>query len=117
MGTMVSACTEMPPSRGPAEDEPVPTFLALENPSVIDVPTARPLLASRAGFAVSLGSSRDAIELSGGKLLVRVRARAVDGQANDAVITLVAKALGLAPSRLRLLRGSAAREKLLQVTL
>jgi polar amino acid transport system substrate-binding protein len=40
---------------GYLEDEPVPTFLALENPGVIDVPLARPLLASRAGFAVNKG--------------------------------------------------------------
>jgi polar amino acid transport system substrate-binding protein len=40
---------------GYVEDEPVPTFLALENPGVIDVPTGRPLLASRAGFAVGKG--------------------------------------------------------------
>jgi polar amino acid transport system substrate-binding protein len=40
---------------GYVEDEPVPTFLALENPGVIDVPTTRPLLASRAGFAVAKG--------------------------------------------------------------
>lgn len=42
---------------GYVEDEPVPTFLALENPGVIDVPTGRPLLASRAGFAVSKGDA------------------------------------------------------------
>jgi uncharacterized protein len=69
----------------------------------------------RIAIRVSPGSSRDAIELAQGKLLVRVRARAVDGQANEAVLALVAKALGLAPSRMRLLRGAAAREKLLQV--
>jgi polar amino acid transport system substrate-binding protein len=40
---------------GYVEDEPVPTFLALENPGVIDVPTGRPLLASPAGFAVGKG--------------------------------------------------------------
>jgi polar amino acid transport system substrate-binding protein len=40
---------------GYLEDEPVPTFLALENPTVVDVPTAQPLLASRAGFAVAKG--------------------------------------------------------------
>jgi polar amino acid transport system substrate-binding protein len=40
---------------GYVDDEPVPTFLALENPGVIDVPTTRPLLASRAGFAVGKG--------------------------------------------------------------
>lgn len=69
----------------------------------------------RLAIRVSPGSSRDAIELAEGKLLVRVRARAVDGQANDAVLGLVAKALGVAPSRIRLLRGATAREKLLQV--
>jgi polar amino acid transport system substrate-binding protein len=40
---------------GYVEDEPVPTFLALENPTIIDVPTGRPLLASPAGFAVGKG--------------------------------------------------------------
>ncbi len=40
---------------GFVEDEPVPTFLALANPGVIDVPTGRPLLASPAGFAVNKG--------------------------------------------------------------
>jgi len=40
---------------GYLEDEPVPTFLALENPTVVDVPTTRPLLASRVGFAVNKG--------------------------------------------------------------
>lgn len=69
----------------------------------------------RLAIRVSPGSSRDAIELAEGKLLVRVRARAVDGQANDAVLKLVARSLGLAPSRVVLLRGAAAREKLLQV--
>jgi polar amino acid transport system substrate-binding protein len=40
---------------GYVEDEPVPTFLALEHPGTVDVPLERPLLASRAGFAVSKG--------------------------------------------------------------
>jgi len=37
------------------EDEPVPTFLALENPGKIDVPIAEPLLTTPAGFAVAKG--------------------------------------------------------------
>jgi|SRR5215471_4295744 len=40
---------------GYLEDEPVPTFLALENPKTIDLPLDRPLLASSAGFAVNKG--------------------------------------------------------------
>lgn len=42
---------------GYVEDEPVPTFLALEHPSAIDVPTGRPLLASPAAFAVNKGDA------------------------------------------------------------
>jgi polar amino acid transport system substrate-binding protein len=37
------------------EDEPVPTFLALEHAATIDLPLARPLLQAQAGFAVSKG--------------------------------------------------------------
>ncbi len=37
------------------EDQPVPTFLALEHAATIDVPIEKPLLASRAGFAVNKG--------------------------------------------------------------
>jgi polar amino acid transport system substrate-binding protein len=43
--------------QGYVEDEPVPTFLALENPEVVDVPMDRPLLASKAGFAVNKGDA------------------------------------------------------------
>jgi polar amino acid transport system substrate-binding protein len=42
---------------GLIEDEPVPTFLALENPEIVDVPLPQPLLASRAGFAVAKGDA------------------------------------------------------------
>ena len=58
--TSVAAATEAllkGEVHGYVEDEPVPTFLALENPGVIDVPTGRPLLASRAGFAVVKGDA------------------------------------------------------------
>ena len=37
------------------DNEPVPTFLALENPSVVDVPVPEPLLPTPAGFAVAKG--------------------------------------------------------------
>lgn len=38
------------------EGAPVPQFLALENPDLVDVPLAKPLLATRAGFAVPKGN-------------------------------------------------------------
>ena len=37
------------------ENEPIPTFLSLENPSLVDVPVAEPLLPTPAGFAVAKG--------------------------------------------------------------
>jgi polar amino acid transport system substrate-binding protein len=40
---------------GYLEDEPVPTFLVLDNPGVIDKPLPRPLLVSRSAFAVNKG--------------------------------------------------------------
>jgi polar amino acid transport system substrate-binding protein len=40
---------------GYLEDEPVPSFLALENPTRVDVPLPEPLLQTRAGFAVNKG--------------------------------------------------------------
>jgi polar amino acid transport system substrate-binding protein len=37
------------------EQEPIPNFLELEHPGVVDVPIDRPLLETRAGFAVTKG--------------------------------------------------------------
>jgi polar amino acid transport system substrate-binding protein len=42
---------------GYLEDEPIPAYLALENPTVVDVPLARPLLQSRAAFAIGKGDA------------------------------------------------------------
>jgi uncharacterized protein YggU (UPF0235/DUF167 family) len=55
------------------------------------------------------------LELGEGRLLVRVRAKPQDGAANEAVLALLARALGTAPSRLHLLRGATGREKLVQL--
>lgn len=37
------------------EEDPVPSYLALEHPDTIDVPSSRPLLETRSGFAVNKG--------------------------------------------------------------
>jgi uncharacterized protein YggU (UPF0235/DUF167 family) len=55
------------------------------------------------------------LEIAQGKLLAKVRAKPEDGKANAAVIALIAGALGIAPSRIALLRGATSREKLLQI--
>jgi uncharacterized protein YggU (UPF0235/DUF167 family) len=47
--------------------------------------------------------------------VIRVSAPPVDGRANDALCRLVAKAAGVAPSRVRVVRGHTARDKVLEV--
>lgn len=59
---------------------------------------------------------RDAIDgWDGDVLRVRVSAAPVDGKANDALVRLLAKALGVAPSRVRLVAGAQARVKVVEV--
>lgn len=69
----------------------------------------------RLAVRVTPGAKVEALEIAEGKLLAKVRAKPQDGKANDAVRTLLAEALGLAPSRLELLRGATSREKLFRV--
>ena len=61
-------------------------------------------------------SSEQIRRLGDGSLTVRVTAPPVDGRANTALIKAVAKALGVAPSRVALLRGERSRAKTLRVT-
>ncbi len=50
-----------------------------------------------------------------GILRVRVAAPAVDGAANDALVRLIARELDVAPSRVQLVRGRRARQKVVTV--
>jgi len=62
-------------------------------------------------------ASRNAIEsMTNGRLVIRVTAPPVDSAANDAVINLVAKALGIARSRITLTHGAASRNKTIDIT-
>ncbi|MCJ2179931.1 DUF167 domain-containing protein [Novosphingobium album (ex Hu et al. 2023)] len=65
----------------------------------------------RLAVRVTPGARSEALEVADGKLLAKVRAKPQDGKANDAVRDLLAAALGLAPSRVELLRGATSREK------
>jgi len=61
---------------------------------------------------VTPGARSEALEITGVRLVAKVRAKPKDGEANEAVLKLLADALGVAPSRLTLLRGATSREKL-----
>jgi len=61
-------------------------------------------------------ASRDQVDSWDGDLLrVRVAAPPVEGKANDALLRLLAKALDVPPSRLRLVKGRTSREKVIAV--
>jgi uncharacterized protein (TIGR00251 family) len=56
-----------------------------------------------------IGGERD------GALLVRVTATPVEGKANDAVCKMLAERLGIAPTRVSVVRGASSRDKLVEI--
>jgi uncharacterized protein (TIGR00251 family) len=50
-----------------------------------------------------------------GKIVIRVTAPPVEGRANDALCRLVAKTVGVAPSRVEIVRGHSSRDKVVRV--
>lgn len=69
----------------------------------------------RLALRVTPGARVESVELGQDKLLVKVRVKPEDGKANAAVLDLLASALGIATSRLRMLRGATGRDKLVQI--
>ena len=69
----------------------------------------------RITVTVKPGSKSPGIEQNGDTLIVRVRERAIEGAANEAVIRAIAEHYGVAPSRVTLLRGATSRTKVFEV--
>ena len=69
----------------------------------------------RLALRVTPGARSESIALGQGEVLIKVRAKPHDGEANAAVIALLAVALAVPTSRLRMLRGATGRDKLVQV--
>ncbi|MFT4026761.1 MAG: DUF167 domain-containing protein [Novosphingobium sp.] len=85
-----------------------------------DLPSAAALRAladaeGRLAVRVTPGARGEGLEIAAGRLFAKVRAKPEDGKANAAVLGLLAAALGVAGSRLRLLRGATSRDKLVQL--
>lgn len=76
--------------------------------------SARAIPGARLAVRATPRAKREAIE-DGDPLKIWVTAPADEGRANAAVRKLLAKALGVAPTRLTLLRGQTARDKLFQL--
>jgi uncharacterized protein len=72
----------------------------------------------RVALHVRPGARLEAVRLlADGTLDVQVRAPALDGRANTAVLRLLASVLGLRPRQVRLLRGEHSRQKLVEIDL
>ena len=69
----------------------------------------------RLALRVSPGARSEGVVIADGQVQVKVRAKPQDGAANEAVLEMLAAALGTAPSRLSLLRGATSREKLVSI--
>lgn len=69
----------------------------------------------RLAIRVTPGARAESLEIVDGRLLAKVRAVPEGGKANEAVLALLAGALGVANSHLNLLRGATSREKLIQL--
>ncbi len=75
-------------------------------------------LAAEATIAVRLsprGSRDELVGLRDGVLVAKVTAPPVDGRANEALCKLVAKRVGVPPSRVSVVRGEKSRDKLIRV--
>lgn len=77
---------------------------------------ADPATTVRTGIRVSPGARRPGVGGTHGEsLVVRVTARAVEGQATDAALRAVADALGLRPRAVTLVSGATSREKVIDI--
>ena len=85
-----------------------------------DLPAAEAIRAlidaeGRLPLRVTPGARSQSLEIAEGRLLAKVRTKPEDGKATAAALELIAEALGVAPSRVALLRGATSREKLVRI--
>lgn len=69
----------------------------------------------RIAVRVTPGARTESLEIVEDRLCAKVRAKPQDGEANLAVAKLLAGALGIAPSRLEMVRGASSRDKVFRI--
>lgn len=83
----------------------------------MDLPdlSARALPGATFALRVRPRARHEALVVEGDRLTARVNAPPAEGRANEAVRRMLAAALGVAPTRLTLIRGAGARDKLFRL--
>lgn len=69
----------------------------------------------RISVTVKPGSKVPGIEIQNDTVVVRVRERAVEGAANEAVLQAISKWLRVPPSALLIFRGAKSRKKVIEI--
>ena len=78
-------------------------------------PRSRAVPGAEIVVRVTPNATREQVTLDGSRFVIRVTCVPEDGKANKAVAKLLARALGVAPSRLVLIRGTAGQDKVFKV--
>jgi uncharacterized protein len=78
-------------------------------------PRSRAVPGAEIVVRVTPNAAREQVTLDVSRFVIRVTCVPEDGKANRAVTRLLARALGVAPSRLVLIRGTAGRDKMFRV--
>ena len=64
---------------------------------------------------VKPGGFKDEIIVSDGELIVKTRKKAHDGEANKAVIELLAKHFGIGKTRIQIIKGATSKHKTIEI--
>lgn len=78
--------------------------------------SARATPGAEIAVRVTPRASRNAVSLDGDSIRIHVTAVPEAGKATEAARKLLAKSLGVPPSRLTLIRGASARDKVFRIT-
>jgi len=64
---------------------------------------------------VKPGSKQEKLEIDGDKILIRTPKRAHDGEANEAVVKILAKHFHIAKGKVKIIRGETSHTKIIEV--
>lgn len=67
--------------------------------------------------SVTTNAAKEEVQMKGGAIKVKVTAKPVDGEANKAVVKLLASHLNTKENKVKIIRGSKSRKKVVEVIL
>lgn len=99
------------------ELKPFSQLLTSINVSPINLSMEKDKIILRLKIQVKPQSRIEKLVAMGDHLTIKINAPAIEGKANSAVIKLLAKSFGVAPSQLLLISGMKSKEKIIEITM